>query len=308
MKNKLFKITVAFLAIALTGCLDDSKYALDPSGTENVIEFGDASIPSSPNGAVYPVYTNTTEIVPTITYEVPISYSGPNKNTGDIELTLAVDPVALEEYNQQMTDVLHGGTYDMMPSNYFSFTDLSVTIPKGETKASISFTVFPDQFDLTKNWALPIRIVSATRGVLSAHWSVTINAVVVKNKYDGIYKILDGQVTRMVSGVPDAALAGQYNTGLEMDLATVNGNTVGIVPLWKDGSGIGGVTGTRFTINEVTNDVTVTATGNATLQNLPATIRIYNPTEKTFEVSFTWSTPGTREVKNLKLKYDRPRP
>lgn len=308
MKSKFLKATILLFAIVLSACLDDSKYAMDPSGTKNVIEFGDASVPTSPSGAVYPVYTRTTEIVPEIKYTVPISYSGPNENTQDIQLTLAVDPVALEEYNKQMVDVLKGGTYVMMPSTYFSFTDLSVTIPKGETKASVSFTVFPSKFDLTKSFALPLRIVSASNGILSAHWSVTINAVVVKNKYDGIYKILDGQVTRLVNGAPDPALSGQYNPGLEMHLATENGNTNGIEPLWKDGSGIGGVTGTKFTFDETTNDVTVSSSTNATLKNFPGTVRKYDPVQKTIEVSFTWSTPGTREVKNLKLKYDRPRP
>jgi Domain of unknown function (DUF1735) len=314
MKKNILRICVALMGITMVSCLEDEKYALDPSGTENVIEFLDNSIPSNPAGAIYPVWTATTEISAAFVFEQTISYSGPNGNDRDIELTLAVDPQALADYNTQMTVGLNGkpklggGTYELMPANYFEFDDLTVTIPKGQTKVNISITAKPDQFDLTKNWALPIRIVSSSSGILSSNFSTAILAVVVKNKYDGIYDILDGQVTRLVGGVPDLALGGQYNEGLEMDLATVNGNTVGVVPLWKDGSGIGGIPGVQFMINETTNDVTVTATGNATLKNMAGTTRIYDPEEKTFEVSFDWSTPGTREVKNLKLKFNRPRP
>jgi Domain of unknown function (DUF1735) len=310
MKKNLLKICAAILAVVLTGCLDDKEYALDPSGTKNIIEFSDNSIPSNPAGAVYPVWTATTEILPSYTFEQTISYSGPNSNNSDIELTLAVDELALEEYNEQRIaeDENADATYTMMPDTYFSFDDFNVTIPKGQTKVNISITVFPDQFDLTKNFALPIRIVSSSEGIISSQWSAGLFAVVVKNKYDGIYKILGGQVTRLVSGVPDPALSGEYNDDLEMDLVTINGNTNGIIPLWKDGSGIGGVAGTRVAINETTNAVTVTATGNASLQNFPATTNAYTPATKTFELNFTWSTPGTREVKNLILEYDRPRP
>jgi len=309
MKNKIIKICITTLVVALTGCLDDSKYALDPAGSENIIEFADSSVPSNPAGAVYPVYTSTTEIVPSITFEQPISYSGPNGNPSDINLTLAVDPLALQEYNQQMVDKFSGeGTYTMMPDTYFSFEDVSVTIPKGQTKASISFTVFPDKFDLTKNFALPIRIVSASQGTLSAHWSVAILAVVVKNQYDGVYEILDGSITRNSATGPDAVLGGDYVDGLTMDLSTINGNTNGIEPLWKDGSGIGGIPGTRLVIDAATNNVTVSSTGNATLKNTPATINKYDPATREFTLNFDWGTaPSDRIISNLKIRFVKPR-
>ena len=267
----------------------------------------DGSIPTNPSGAIYPVYTNTTEIVPEFTVELPVSFSGPNGNSEDIQLTLAVDPAALAAYNKQMEDDLGGSTYSLMPDDYYSFTSTSLTIPKGQTKASVSVTVFPDKFDLTKNFVVPIRIVSASSGILSAHFSVALVAVVVKNAYDGIYDVLDGQVIRLVNGVQDTNLGGQYVEGLTMDLATINGNTVAVVPLWRDGSGIGGIPGTQFSINQTTNAVTVTATGNASLANKPASINEYDPATKTFTVSFDWSRPN-RGVYNLKLRYKKPRP
>lgn len=308
MKKNLLIILVAFLAVALTGCLDDNKYALDPSGTNNVIEFYDNSVPTNPSGAIYPVWTAVTEIASVYNFEQTISYSGPNGNGSNIDLELEIDPQALADYNQQMIDELGGGTYEMMPDNYYTFEDFSVTIPAGQTKVNISIEVYPDQFDLTKNFALPLRIKSASTGILSAHFSVALLAVVVKNKYDGVYEIVGGSITRNSASGPDLVLGGPYDDGLTMDLATINGNTCGIEPLWKDGSGVGGIPATKIQIDEVTNLVTVTS-GNATLKNTPAAINAYDPATKTFTLNFDWGVaPSTRIISDLVLKYKSPRP
>ena len=308
MKKNLFKICAAFLAILMTGCLEDDKYALDPTGTNNIIEFYDASVPTNPAGAIYPVWTTTTEIVPEFSFQQLISYSGPNGNSSDIELTLAVDPVALAEYNQQMINDLNGATYELMPDTYYEFTDVTVTIPAGETRTSISITVFPEEFDLTKNFVLPLRIVSASKGVLSAHFSVALMAVVIKNKYDGVYEILDGSITRNSATGPDPVLGGDYDEGLTVDWATINGTSCSWAPLWKDGSGVGGINGTNTVIDDGTNLTTTTATGNGTMKNTPATINEYFPDDKQFILNFDWGTaPSTRIIADLQLQWIGPR-
>ena len=303
----MIRVGVVLLGLVWASCLDDSRYALDPYNSQNVIEFLDSSVPTNPSGAIYPVYTNTTEIVDAFEFELTVSFSGPNGNSRNIDLTLEVDPTALEAYNKQMEEDLGGSTYSMMPDDYFSFTNATVTIPKGQTKATISASVFPKKFDLTKNFILPIRITSASYGILSAHFSVALVAVVVKNQYDGTYDVLGGEVLRLVSGVPDTNLGGPYVAGLTMDLATINGTTVGVEPLWRDGSGIGGIGGTQFQIDPATNKVTVSATGNASMVNTAGAINEYDPATKTFEVNFDWNQP-TRAISNLKIKYKKPRP
>jgi len=307
MKKNLLKIFTAFLGIVMAGCLDDDKYALDPSGTNNVIEFYDASVPSNPAGAIYPVWTTTTEILPSFTFEQEVSFSGPNGNPSDIELTLAVDPIALDEYNQQMTEDLGGATYEMMPDTYFTFSDVNVTIPKGEKRATISITVFPEEFDLTKNFALPIRIVSASKGVLSAHFSVAIMAVVIKNKYDGVYEIMGGSMTRNSATGPDPVLGGDYIDGLTIDWETINGNTNGWAPLWKEGSGVGGIPATKTVTDEVTN-LTTTSSGNATMKNTPATINEYFPATREYILNFDWgNAPNTRIIADFNIMWIGPR-
>jgi len=307
MKNKILKGFLLLFCIVFNSCLDDTKYALDPSGTKNVIEFIDPSVPSSPFGSIYPVWTSVTEVIPEFTFEQEISYSGPNSNDEDIVLTLAIDPIALQAYNNQMKE-LEGGTYELMPDNYFTYDDFSVTIPKGQTKAKISITVFPELFDLSQNFALPIRIVSASSGIISAHFSVAILAVVVKNPYDGVYEIIEGSITRNSATGPDPVLGGPYQDGLEMELVTINANTCGFAPLWKDGSGVGGVGGTRLVVDPTTNLVTVSSSANATMKNTPGAINSYNPATKEFTLNFDWgNAPSTRIVSDLKLRFVRAR-
>jgi len=309
MKKNFLRICVALLGITLVACLDDDKYALDPSGTENVIEFYDPSVPTSPSGAIYPVWTATTEVQSSFVLEQTISYSGPNSNNSDIDLTLAIDPTALEAYNQQMINDLHGGTYTLMPEAYYEFTETTITIPKGQKKVTTSIEFFPDQFDLSKSFVLPLRIASSSEGTLSAHFSVALLAVVVKNLYDGIYEITDGNIFRNLGGTPDAVLGGDYIDGLEMPFVTINGTTCGITPLWKDGSGVGGVGGTQVAINATTNACTVTSTANASLANIPASVNQYFPATKTFVLNFQWGVvPNNRIISGLTVEYVEPRP
>jgi hypothetical protein len=310
MKKKFLKI-VAVLTIGavMTSCLDDDKYALDPSQAHNVIEFLDPSVPSSPAGAVYPVYSNSFSLAPSATISLTVSFSGADGNSENIELALGIDPSALAEYNYQMTNSLHGSTFDLLPEANYDMAATSVTIPAGQTRASFEITVYPETFDFSKNYALPVRILSSSSGVLSAHFSVAVLQIGVRNQYDGVYEILDGGIIRNSAAGPDAALGGDYVEGLSLDLATLSGNTVGIEPVWKDGSAVGGVVGTQFAINATTNAVTVTSSTNSALKNTPATTNTYDPATQTFVVNFGWgAAPDTRIIHDLTLHYTGPRP
>lgn len=220
MKNNLLKFSVVALAIALTSCLDDDKYALDPGGSDNIIEFTDISVPISPFGAVHPAYVTSFNVAEEAEFNVVISYSGPNSNSRNIELTLAVDPVALELYNaERLEEDASYVPYEVLPEELYSIESMTVTLPKGETKLSVPVTVFPDQFDLSKKYALPLRIASSSSGILSSVYSAAIFGTVVKNRYDGLYTVEGSMVD-----VTNAAFTGIYPKNVS--LRTVDGNTV----------------------------------------------------------------------------------
>jgi hypothetical protein len=315
MNKKLINIFLSLFAVTLGSCLDDDKAVLDPSSTHNVIEFADMSVPSSPAGAVYPAYSTSFVLSPSVELVQEVNFAGPHDNDRDIELTLAVDPAALALYNRHMEDGLYGepglnGTvYDLMPSENYTLGSTTVTIPKGQRKAQISITVFPEKFDFSKNFAIPLRIVSASTGIISQNFSVAILGVGVRNNYDGIYEIVGGSITRNSATGPDLVLGGPYDPEITMDLVTLGSNTVGIEPVWKDGSAVGGITGTQLAINGTTNAVTVTSSGNASLKNTPATVNAYDPATREFTLNFDWgAAPSTRVISNLKLRYIGPRP
>lgn len=324
MKKNFLKISAVLIGFVLVSCLDDDKYALDPSGSENVIEFTDPSVPNSPSGAVYPLWTAVTELQDSYTFSQTVSYSGPNSNNKDIELVIEVDPTALEEYNRQMEDVLHSDIYEMMPPSFYDFPATTVTIPKGQNKATFDITVFPVEFDLSRTFALPLRITSSSDGILSQHFSAALFAVVVKNLYDGIYAVEGGTIMRNQAAPPgfDPVLSGDFIAGLEIPFTTINGASTAFQPTWKDGSGIAGIDGTRVTVAEGVAYVapagftapatawpaTVTSATNPVLQNTASRLNYYDPATKTFVLNFSWgAAPNTRVITNYELVWDRAR-
>jgi hypothetical protein len=322
MKKNFVKICAVLLGFTLVACLEDDKYALDPDGSYNVIEFIDPSVPNSPSGAVYPLWTAVTAMKDEYTFSQTISYSGPNTNDSDIDLLVEVDPTALDEYNLQMTEDLHSDTYEMMPPAYYDFPPLALTIEKGSNKVTFDITVFPAEFDLERSFALPLRITSASEGVLSQHFSAAMFVVVVKNLYDGIYEVTGGSITRNSATGPDAVLGGPFNDGIEIPFTTINGVTTAFQPTWKEGSGVGGIDGTRvtvqpgvayvapagFTAPATANPATVTATTNGTLANTTSRLNYYDLPSKTFVLNFAWgAAPSDRIIQDYTLVYDRER-
>lgn len=331
MKNIFSRIFVVLFTVLLASCLEDDRAALDPEGTQNIIEFLDPSVPSSPAGSIYPAYSTSFLLVPEATYEITLSYSGPRENDKDIQLQLALDPAAISVFNTHMesglygSEALNGTTYELMPEANYSIPTFSVTIPAGKKTAVLPITVYPLEFEFGHNYAIPLKIVSSSHGTLSSNFSTALFALGVRNDYDGVYEIIDGNMFRNGPTGPDPVLGGDYVDGLTMDLVTLSSNSVGIEPLWKDGSGVGGVTGTNLTIDPATNLVTVRSTGNASLKNTPATINQFYPdgltitdeetgdeikiSEPVFVLNFDWGTaPSDRKISDLMLRFVGPRP
>src|SRR5690606_2785183 len=61
----------------------------------------------------------------------------------------------------------------------------TVTISKGEKRDSIMMTVKPDQFGFDANYALPLKISSASSGVVSGNFGHMIYAVIPNNQWAG---------------------------------------------------------------------------------------------------------------------------
>jgi hypothetical protein len=199
----------------LTSCLDEDPL-FDPDKSENIIEFYDINAIASPAGAIYPLYVSSFPVSQGAEFPVIISYSGAHENNEDITVTVALSPTALAEYNEEQHT-----HYEVLPDALFSVPSYTVTIPKGQTKANLVFTVKTADFDFAKAYAIPLKIVSSSKGTISGNFSTAIYAVGAKNRYDGIYRIETGST--MVD-VTNGAFTGIYPKTVE--LRTVDATSV----------------------------------------------------------------------------------
>jgi hypothetical protein len=167
--------------VLFNACLDEDPM-YDPDKSENIIEFFDLQAPSSPVDAPHHMFVNSFPISASEEFSVLISYSGAHDNDKDITVKVGIDEQAMRDYNES-----EGTSFELMPPAFYSVPTLDVTIPKGQTKAFLTFNVNTSLFDFAKKYALPLRIVSSSSGVISGNFGVAIFNVGAKNQYDGDY-------------------------------------------------------------------------------------------------------------------------
>lgn len=189
-------LVLLFTTVAFTSCLKDDSYVIDPEKAGgNIIEFknpGDISV----KGSTTPLYvlsypiSNTETIVP-----LSIGYVGAeNGAPQDITVTIALDNQALvDQYNtEQHTDYL------MMPAANYSIKSTTVTIPKGAKFGSFNVGLKTNLFDLTKGYVVPLKITSASAGIISGNFGKVLLAFGAKNPYDGVFNYKTSAITSLV--------------------------------------------------------------------------------------------------------------
>ncbi|EAZ80706.2 DUF1735 domain-containing protein [Algoriphagus machipongonensis] len=182
--NKLGLFGVVLLT--LTSCLDEDPL-FDPSNSTGIIEIVEIG-PLATSGSIYPMNRLTFESVPEDQIEVIVQYSGAFDAPEDIDVTIEVAPSALDDFNADQGLDESNGYYIIDDSSYElpgGGNSVTVTIPKGEKRVSVIVTVRPDQFGFDKNYALPIRIASASSGQVSGNFSNMIYAVIPNNQWAG---------------------------------------------------------------------------------------------------------------------------
>ncbi len=156
--------------------------------------------------------TNTTDVAP-----------------ADIKVKVQLDRNVLYDYN---TD--NGSSYIVPPDSAFEFVptkEITVTIPKGQRRATITAKLNPGKLNLTNEYAMPFAVVDAVGAEVNSG-DVDAKVVVVvdlKNKYDGVWKMTGG--SRQSTWAGYATFMGNVirdnaNTPLELQLVTTGGSTV----------------------------------------------------------------------------------
>ncbi len=280
------KYTYTILSLLVTvmffsSCLKDDRMVLNPEKTHNVVEFGNPGQRAAV-GSVYPLYPLLVDLEPEISLPVTVSYSGPEAVAPQdivIKIGLANEQV-IEDYNtDQRTE------FSMMPSNLYSLSATEVTIPKGQSKATIMVNYKANQFSFTEPYVLPLAIESSSYGIISGNYNIILLQVGPKNEYHGTYRY-----------TYETSL-GTNLAGKNVSMVTAGPNTIKLLP------GLISVYSNYvdYTIDPVTNKITVSMTTLLPIAMLAGSE--YDPETKTLNVRWT-SNGGGRTFIEKFVKID----
>ena len=310
MKKIINYISVLLLPFMFTSCLkDDAIIGPDAGGNvENIIEFKNFVAPSSGTSSKYPLYIQAFDMVPTTDFAIPVQIAGVYNPKADVKVTLELDNSIITAYNAQ-----NGSKYQPLQTANYTVSTYEITIPKGQKIGNLNIKFFPEKFDFKESYALGLKIKSVSEGTISGNFGAIVLGVVPKNLYDGVYTVEKGLVQRYTGGALNIgdALNGSLAGNPKVTLKSIDGNTVEITNMrWAGGtSGIAGIDNLRATINPATNEVTMFALGAPTLRNIAGKVNKYDPATKSFTLNFDWAqTTNKREILDLQIKFDSPRP
>ena len=296
MKNKnIYKGMIAALAVIVTlsSCTKEENIQQDLTKLQPTIEFPDVTpnLNGAPNSRSAAVVGADEPVV----YNLPINYASSSTSPG-IEVTVALDQSVLDKYNE-----VQGDNLTMLPSQYYNIPSFKVTIPAGQRTASIpiNFLKTTDETLLTSHYALAFKITDASGKIISGNYGTTVALFAIKNIYDGVYDF-KGNIQRNSATGPDPALSGQISFETAELLTSTRYSVWFDQQLWATGAGVAGigtptVDGIKFTVDPVTNKITVSCPANATLRNTPGYDSRFDPATRTIYVGFQWgAAPATR--------------
>lgn len=197
--NKLHVYTAAFLmACAVISCdsnIPDEQFVKKVSLTKNGMQK--YNIDFTDEG--------------TLNLDIPVLVSGTSKNDQDIEVTVALDPDTLADYNFERYRNNEALYYQLPSENmYFFPKGATATIPAGMDYNTIPLTIDLRNFDLYNNYILPLQITNvSTYGIAQSNYSKLLINLNINNFISGSYTV-SGSVWE--ASMPDQKLAISANS------------------------------------------------------------------------------------------------
>ncbi|MGZ5287309.1 MAG: DUF1735 domain-containing protein [Flavisolibacter sp.] len=285
---KRLNIMIAFLFTAsvlmLVGCLKDKDYEAGLRGIDIDENIKILEIPGPADGFINVDLLGSDN--DTVVNAVLIRLASEKPAENDIQVTIALDPAAVDAYNTE-----HGTSYEVPNANLYSIPSLTVTIPKGQREVYVRLSTRPNDL-LGAEYALGFKIQSVSDPTVnvSGNFKTQVVGLTIRNQYDGSYSFR-GQVIHPSLGgsFTDAG----YPCGT-FTLVTAGANSVDLAPAQPFGNGtIQGIFGVypRFTIDPATNKITVTdaAGGLASVESFSDYDSRYDPTTRTLYVKWGWN-------------------
>jgi len=168
MKKRLYFISTVLLAVtalSLSSCLKDPRY-VDFSKAGNVVDFPLSG--QSYFGADAITDAPADDANGTIVRQFAVNVATANPTTADTKITLAVDNAIVATYNALGGPV----QYEEMPTDAYSFTATTVTVPAGKQSAVVSVTFYKNLLDPSKSYMLPIKIVGSPGYTVSGNFGI----------------------------------------------------------------------------------------------------------------------------------------
>jgi hypothetical protein len=298
MKLKNIKkplILGSLVSVALTGCLKDNYYDTHQSqafsgGTTQVISLG-LNVTSADNVALL-AYNNSDN--DTTVNLVPVELGGPNAASQDVVVTLEnADDIVDSTNTADGSDFALNTGQIVIPS-------FQVTIPAGQRIGYLKATFKPSSL-IGTTYGLGFRIVSvAQQGYVIGNLSHGMAIVLIKNKYDGKYRLTQKSVGwGAYSGFADGvSYVWPSAMGFRTKGALTNGfenPSSGILqPMFLVGGGTSalGATDPAFTFDasdklvSVTNDAPDDGRGRQFVINPAVTDSRYDPATKTIYMAY----------------------
>lgn len=116
-----------------------------------------------------------------------IRYNAPRKKAGKIHVVMAVDNSLVTAYN-----TANGTNYLPLPANSYSFPNtLEFDMEAGNSgQYTLPITLNKNNLNLQNAYALGLKIVSVSEGVIDDLQKNIILTILVKNAYDGLYHLV----------------------------------------------------------------------------------------------------------------------
>jgi hypothetical protein len=306
-----FKIPalIAFTMLSLSSCLKDEGFE---NGTYGMGGFAGGTFVAVPAASSSPFSISIDSKSGNQPLELfSVNYENVNKAPEDITVTFTKDDAAVTASGLGLT---------LLPASVLTFTSANPTVViKQGTRVSPNFTcqINTGTLDPTKKYGLAFTISSVSKSgvAIPANLKTVVYKIALKNRWDGIYSIVSGLVTRYNSpGVPsNDALSGPLAGNSDVHLITSGVSELDIPASgtgsfrWSGNGGIGGIDGLRMSVNGTTNQVTWSCSGNATLTNWAGKVNNYDPATKTFNLNFRWNPAAATREYTVVLRYKSPR-
>lgn len=169
-------LVVLFLAaVTLSSCLKD-KPNTDFSSIGTVVELPYAGLQYFGNDAI-------TDAGPTITKSFGVNIASKDPLSTATNYTVAVDYTLMTAYNAANSAVV----YEQMPTGSYTISKTSGTIAAGKRLDSITVTFDKSLLDPSKSYMLPIKLASASNGILSGNFNAHYYHF-IGNDFAGTYK------------------------------------------------------------------------------------------------------------------------